>query len=212
MKLEQWQVIFKAYRQVRDLIDQWLPAESAPGSRAMAKVGRKGLAQLRQQLLDAADSLKAGLGTTYGSEEVDGAMHAFVYLVDELALRRLADGEQSDWGLLQYHLFGEDAGGDLFYELADQKLARPDPTPLVFEMLYFCLTAGFGGRYLGNYARLREYKERLAAVIPRPELVSAPPREDSSEPPLLYEFPLRYYVATGFFVLSLPVVLWWLSN
>lgn len=216
MKLDHWQVVFTAYRQVTELLDQWLPAESTEGApgRAMAKVGAAGLRQLQEQLLDAVDTLKAGLGTgtEYRASDVEDALHPFVYLMDELVLRRLAEGEQPDWPLLQYRLFGQDAGGDLFYELADKKLHRPEPVPLIYEMLHFCLTAGFGGRYMGNVARLREYKERLAAVIPQPNLPDAPPAPATAEPPLLYEFPVRYYAATGFFVLALPVVLWWLSN
>lgn len=212
MKLEHWQLIFKAHQQVRSLLDQWLPAEGLPGARAMVKVGQRGLSQLQEQLLGVVVNLTEGLGAAYGVEEVESAQRPFVYLVDELVLRRLAEGDQPNWRLLQYHLFGEDSGGDLFYELADAKLLRPDPSPLVYEMFYFCLTAGFGGRHLGNHAKLREYRERLAALIPRPELVTAPPRGDAKEAPLLYEFPFRYYVATGFFVLALPVVLWWLSH
>jgi hypothetical protein len=30
--------------------------------------------------------------------------------------------------------------------------------------------------------------------------------------PAVYEFPVRYYLTTGFVIVSLPVVLWWLSN
>ncbi|QRK06980.1 DotU family type IV/VI secretion system protein [Archangium violaceum] len=213
MKLEHWQILFKAYRQVITLLDQWLPTESARGKeRAMAHVGRVGLNQLQQQLLETVLSLQSGLGTVYDAEEIDEAVRPFIYLVDEMVLRRLSEDEQPDWPLLQYQCFGEDSGGDLFYDLADRKLHRPGPSTIVFEMLHFCLAAGFVGRYVGNVARLREYKEKLAACIPKPETLAAPPPPPSSEPPLLYEFPLRYYIGTAILVVAVPVGLWLLSR
>jgi type VI secretion system protein ImpK len=215
MKLAYWQIVFEAHRKVLQLRDKRLPTESTTGEgRAMALVGTAELRTLQEELLDVVASLERGLGTCteYRASDIDDALQAFVYLVDELVQRRLADGEE-DWPLLQEHLFQQNTGGDLFYELANKKLLSPEPgRPLVYEMLHFCLTAGFGGRYLGKEPRLREYKERLAAVIPRPELPDAPLPAAPVEPPLLYEFPVRYYAAAGFFVLALPVVLWWLSN
>ncbi len=212
MKLEHWQIILRTHRQVRALLDQSLPAEPAEGEfRSQVRVGQQGLAMLQQQLLAEVGALQSALGGTYREEEIDVALRPFVYLVDELVLRRLADSEQADWPMLQYKLFGLDSGGDRFYELADEKLVDRAASPLVFELLHFCLTAGFEGRHTGNTARLREYKERLAARIPKPEAVPAPP-PPVAQAPLVQAFPLRYYAASGFVVVAVPVLLWWLSR
>ncbi|ADO69617.1 DotU family type IV/VI secretion system protein [Stigmatella aurantiaca] len=212
MKLEHWQNILRTHRQVLSLLDQSLPAESAEGEpRTQVRVGLQGLVLLQQQLLGEVAGLRNVLGASYREEEVDEALRPFVYLLDELVLRRLADSEQSDWPLLQYKLFGLDSGGDRFYEMADEKLVQRAASPLVFELLHFCLTAGFEGRHAGNAARLREYKERLAARIPKPEAVPAPP-PPVAQVPLVHSFPMRYYAASGFVVLALPVLLWWLSR
>ncbi|MDC0713592.1 DotU family type IV/VI secretion system protein [Stigmatella sp. ncwal1] len=212
MKLEHWQNILRTHRQVLSLLDQSLPAESAEGeARTQVRVGLQGLVLLQQQLLGEIAGLRNVLGAAYREEEVDEALRPFVYLIDELVLRRLADSEQSDWPLLQYKLFGLDSGGDRFYEMADEKLMQRAASPLVFELLHFCLTAGFEGRHAGNAARLREYKERLAARIPKPEAVPAPP-PPVEQAPLVHSFPMRYYAASGFVVLALPVLLWWLSR
>jgi len=213
MKLEHWQIIFKAYRQVRGLLDQWLPAETEDGAeRTQVHVGRAGLQQLQQLLLACVEGLRAELGTHYRAEEVEDARKPFAYLVDELVLRRLAEVEQADWPLLQHRLFGEEGGGDLFYDLADERLNLPGAPPLIFEVLHFCLTAGFSGRYMGNTAKLREYKQRLAARIVLPESAAPPPAVKQGARPLLYEFPLRYYAAAGLAVVGVQVVLWWRSN
>jgi type VI secretion system protein ImpK len=211
MKLEHWQGLLRTYRQVRALLDPSLPPEPAAGERTQVRVGLQGLTQLHQQLLVEVSGLRNVLGTAYREEEVDEALRPFVYLVDEQVLRRLEDLEQADWPLLQYKLFGTDAGGDRFYELADEKLAQRGASPLVFEMLHFCLTAGFEGRYVENTARLRDYKEKLAARIPKPEAVPAPPPA-VAQAPLMHSFPLRYYVASGFVAVTVPVLLWWLSR
>lgn len=214
MKLEHWQIIFKAYRQVRGLLDQWLPAESDEGmERTHVHVGRAGLQQLQLLLLASVEGLRAELGTHYRTEEVDDARKPFTYLVDELVLRRLAEAEQGDWPLLQRHLFGEEGGGDLFYDLADAQLDQPGAPPLIFEVLHFCITAGFSGRYLGNTAKLREYKQRLAARIITPE--SAPPPSAAATQgtrPLLYEFPVRYYAVAVLCVVGMQGLLLWMSN
>ncbi len=212
MKLEHWQSILRSHRQVRSLLDQSLPAEPGSGEeRTRIRVGTQGLALLQQQLLAEVADLQKALGGAYREEEIDEALRPFVYLVDEMVLRRLAEVEQSDWPLLQYKLFGIDSGGDRFYELADEKMVQKGASPLVFELLHFCLTAGFEGRYAGNTARLREYKERLAARIPTPESMPAPPPA-AAQAPLVHAFPLRYYAASGFVVVAVPVLLWWLSR
>ncbi|NMO18630.1 hypothetical protein HPC49_12400 [Pyxidicoccus fallax] len=213
MNLEHWRIVFTEYRRTRALLDQWLPAESSEAEeRTQVRVGRAGLEQLQQQLLATVEGLRAGLGGHYRAEEVEESLRPFTYLVDEQVLRRLSEADQSDWPLLQHHLFGEEGGGDLFYELADQKLNQPGSSPLVFELLHFCLTAGFGGRYLGNTAKLREYKQRLAARIVTPEPAPSAPAEAPGTRPLLYEFPSRYYAGACLCVLGLQGLLWWLSR
>jgi type VI secretion system protein ImpK len=213
MNLEHWKMVFTEYRRTRSLLDQWLPAESSDtAERTQVQVGRAGLEQLQQQLLASVEGLRAGLGGHYRSEEVEEALRPFTYLLDERVLRRLAEAEQYDWPLLQRHLFGEEGGGDLFYELADHKLNQPSASPLVFELLHFCLTAGFSGRYVGNTAKLREYKQRLASRIVMPEPMPPAPAVATDARPLLYELPTRYYACAGLCVVGLQGLLWWFSN
>jgi type VI secretion system protein ImpK len=143
---------------------------------------------------------------------VEEALQPYVFLLDELVLRRLCEAEQPLWPLLQQRLFGMDSGGDLFFDQAEARLEHADTPPLLFEVLFFCLLAGFEGRYADNAAKLHEYRERIKARIPRPQ----PPGAAAASPEVqmmpIYEFPMRYYLVTGFVVVALPVLLWWLSN
>jgi type VI secretion system protein ImpK len=212
MKLEHWQSILRSHRQVCAQLDQSLPSVPGVGEpRTQVRVGAQGLALLQQQLLAEVAELQKALGGAYSEAEIDEALRPFVYLVDELVLRRLAEPEQSDWPMLQYKLFGIDSGGDRFFEQADERLSQRGGSLLVFELLHFCITAGFEGRYAGNPARLREYKERLAARIPKPEAMPMPP-PPAVQAPLIHAFPWRYYMVSGGVVVLVPVLLWWLSQ
>jgi type VI secretion system protein ImpK len=212
MKLEHWQSLLRTQRQVRMILDQSLPPEPGSGEeRTQVLVGAQGLVLLQQQLAAEVGALRNALGGAYREEEIDEAVRPYVYFVDEMVLRRLAEREQAEWPMLQYKLFGTDSGGDRFYEVADEKLAQRGAPVLVFELLHFCLTAGFEGRYAGNSARLREYKEKLAVRIPKPEAVPAPPAAPS-QAPLVHNFPWRYYAVSGCVAVVVPVLLWWLSQ
>ena len=213
MKLEHWQSLLRTNREVRSLLDQSLPPEPAEGQeRTRVRVGQQGMALLQQQLLGEVAGLEKSFGEAYRAEELDEALRPFVYLIDELVLRRLAEADQMEWPLLQHNRYGTDAGGDRFFELADEKLVQKGASPLVFELLHFCLTAGFEGRYAGNTARLREYKERLAARIPTPDAIPAPPPSGPAAAPLVHQFPVHYYLGSAFVVVAVPVLLWWLSR
>ena len=61
-------------------------------------------------------------------------------------------------------------------------------------------------------AKILDYMKELSARIPKPAAVTPPPPPPPAEPLQAYEFPLRYYVTTGFVIVCLPVVLWALSN
>jgi type VI secretion system protein ImpK len=219
MKREQWQCIFDTYQQVRTLLDEYLPLQvaAAPGAQAAPqKDPQELLRELKKLLLESVRTLELGLlakDPSLGSDELEQALRPFVYLVDELVQLRLADtGRREEWPMLQFERFGEDSGGDLFFEQANTLLNHPDSSPLLYEMLHFCLTAGFKGRYGDKPAKLREYKQRLAARIPQPERATAPSVPVTTGEATLPEIPYRYYVATGFFVLAVPVILWWSSR
>ena len=212
MKLEHWQCLLRSHRQVCAQLDQSLPAAPGAGeARTQVRVGAPGPVPAPAAAPGRGGDLQKALGGAYGEAEIDEALRPFVYLVDELVLRRLAEAEQSEWPMLQYKLFGIDSGGDRFFEQADEKLSQRGGSLLVFELLHFCITAGFEGRYVGNLARLREYKERLGARIPKPEAMPAPP-PPVAQAPLVHAFPLRYYVVSGGVVVLVPVLLWWLSR
>nr|BDT33668.1 DotU family type IV/VI secretion system protein [Myxococcus sp. MH1] len=212
MKMTHWKAILLAYRHVEELLERELGTVNLdPALREHLSEGA--LDAMSRTLMAEVDALRAALETDLRHDDVEKVLQPFAFLVDEKVLARLSNEDAQHWPLLQLRAFGVDAGGDLFFELADTALRRPDTAPLLFEMLHFCLTAGFIGRHVGHPARLRDYREQLAARIPRPETqVGEAHTEAAPPPPTLYDFPWRYYAVTVSIIIAVPVLLWHLSN
>ena len=212
MKIEHWHILLDSRRGIRAAIDNSLSPESGPGQTGGAKrVGPEALAALRGKLLNEILDLKGKLGEELDEREVDMAARPVTLHVDEMVKRRVADSEQGQWRLLQKELFGRDDGGEYFYDYTDEKLASPETPPFAFEVLHFCLTAGFVGRYVGNTVKLREYKEKLAKRIPKPEPRPPVAPKPPAERPI-QEFPYLYYIVAAGVVVAVPFLLWGLSR
>lgn len=212
MKLEHWHALLATHREVRDWLERTLPLPASGEQRSSLRIGMDAMEQLQQRFLGALNPLRGALATAYSNEQVEELIQPYVFLLDELVLRRLCQAEQPLWPLIQQRLFGQDSGGDHFFDLAESRLAHTETQPIYFEVLYFCLAAGFQGRLSDNAAKLHEYTERLKTRIPRPP----PPGATETAPPAelmpIYQLPLRYYLGAGLTVVLLPVVLWWVSN
>jgi type VI secretion system protein ImpK len=221
MSLEHWKNILETYDRVQALLKKHLPVRPA-GAKEKDKAPRRGpedLQELQSAIVEELVELQRELiprkefsEEHWTSERVLDVIRPLSYLFDETVLLRLSEAEQAIWPLVQKRLFLVDAGGDHFYEFADEKLGRSDTPSLVFEVLHFCLSAGFQGNLELWPARVEDYKKKLAERIPKPEPTPAPAPPPSTEAPQPYEFPLRYYLAAGFVIVCLPMVLWVLSN
>lgn len=212
MKLEHWHALLATHREARESLERALPSPASGEQRTSTIIGMEAMQQLQRRLLELLNPLREALASDYSAGQVEEVLQPYVYLLDELVLRRLSQTEQPLWPLIQQRLFGQDSGGDHLFDLVDAKLAYSETPVIQLELLYFCLLAGFQGRHSDNAARLHEYKEQLKARIPRPVPSGISAAALPVEPMPIYEFPLRYYLAAGLVVALLPVVLWWLSN
>ncbi len=212
MKLEHWHSLLATHREARELLDRTVPAPASGSGRTSTRVGMEAMKYLEERFLEALNALRKSLASEFSAEQVEEVLQPYAFLLDEMVLRRLSEAEQPLWPLLQQSLFGVDSGGDVFFDQADFRLSHADTQPILFEVFYFCLLAGFEGRHADNAAKLQEYQDKLKARIPRPSPPGAPAAAPAVEMLPIYEFPLRYYVGTGLVVVLLPVILWWLSN
>ena len=72
---------------------------------------------------------------------------------------------------LQQELYQVVDAGDIFYELLDTVLGKPETLVLVYEVYYFCLHDGFCGRYGSNPDRITDYQEKLRKHIVLPAII-----------------------------------------
>lgn len=239
MELKLWHTIVSSCGQVRTLLDRALPdaAEAQARSNDATIVVSQPVAvlkTLRDDIRARLDELRADLAKVLSEREVYQVLFPLTIHYDELVLRRLSPTEQTAWPLLQSERYGINDGGDVFYSFADDRFANAETPPLVFEVLYFCLSDGFIGRYANDAAKIAGYKAKLAARIPMPktpaqkkaakgEAAPLPPlpgkpgepgkkklsRLSQGSPTLSVAL---FYMAAAAVVVLMPLVLVWLSN
>ena len=239
MELKLWHTIVSSCGQVRVLLDRALPdaAEAQARSNDATIVVSQPIAvlkTLRDDIRTRLDELRADLAKVLNEREVYQVLFPLTIHYDELVLRRLSPTEQTAWPLLQSERYGINDGGDVFYSFADDRFANAETPPLVFEVLYFCLSDGFIGRYANDAAKIAGYKAKLAARIPMPKTPAqkkAGKAEAGPLPPLpgkLAEAGKKkaarlssvsptlsvalFYLAAAAVVMLMPLVLVWLSN
>lgn len=176
MHLNLWNIITSATAQVRSLTEGSLsivkPEKNDPNAALtmISVVPPDLLGSLRGKLKEHLAQLEAQLQAHLSESETYQVLLPLVIHCDEQVLRRLPIREQPSWPLLQRERFQIDDGGDVFYQLIDERLQKSDTAPLVFEVLYFCLSDGFLGRFASDPTKIVAYKARLAARIPMPRM------------------------------------------
>jgi type VI secretion system protein ImpK len=219
VKIEHWHLVLEARRRIAALADDTLPpGTQAPasavtgGARATpVRADAKALHELHTALIAELESVRVALAKDLGNPQAQAALRPLVYLVDENILSRLSDDDELSWPLLQKRLYNVETGGDHFFVFAEEQLAQGDAPSLVFEMLVFALSAGFRGRYHDNPGKLREYEGRLSARIQLPPRATPQPVQPEV-PSRIYQFPVRYYVATFAAVVLVQLLLLFFSN
>jgi type VI secretion system protein ImpK len=141
-------------------------AASGVGGSGGQLVDQDTLARLRTELRTKLDILKDNLVKELSENEVYLVMFPLVLLCDEMVMARLPKQQQTLWFLLQSELFQINYGGDVFYEFVDERLAKPDTPSMVFEVMYYCLSAGFVGKFGVDAGKVQRYKVLLCERIP----------------------------------------------
>jgi type VI secretion system protein ImpK len=86
----------------------------------------------------------------YPEEHVKRAAYALGVTADDVAMNMPGQSEAvAEWARrsISVKFFGEAIGGDRFWTLLDQMIARPRDYPDVLELFHCCLASGFLGRY-----------------------------------------------------------------
>jgi type VI secretion system protein ImpK len=167
MKLNHWNMIIALRLEISRLLERTLAVESTRlGERATTLlVDPTILAKLNAELRTKLDALRDNLNRELTENETYLVMFPLVLLCDEMVMCRLSKAQQTSWSLLQSELFQINYGGDVFYDFVDERLDKPDTPPIVFEVLYFCLAAGFVGKFGESGSKVQRYRTLLSEQL-----------------------------------------------
>ena len=158
MKNRYWQAIHETYTKLENLCGSALTreikedeAEGAASLSMMEADEEAGLASddlvaIRSELRTQLDFLKATLSEQYSERDTYLILFPIVAQIDEVVLSHYLGRVHSGWPSLQKELFQIDNAGEVFYEILDDILLKPQTPLFIFEVYYFCLNYGFRGR------------------------------------------------------------------
>ncbi len=209
MNLEVWQDLVASHREACELVAAMTPEAAASDLDGMRPLlGGDSMENLHGQLRQTLARVTAKLGEAIDNADIKQVVFILAIALDEKVQRRLAPEEAPRWPLLQRALFDVHDGGDLFYDLIDDRLARHDTPEMIFEVCYFCLSDGFVGRHSRNKPMIEEYKRKLSGRISRPHGNETDDRTTAYMPPVAAtRLPSRYYLYTAGVAVLVPLLL-----
>jgi len=172
MKSELWEVVMEPGQEVRRLLDHLLGPRSAAAdtvSGPSAPPGPEALDRLRTELRLLLEELRAKLARFLTEKECGMVLFPLVIHLDELVMQRLGSYPQVEWPLLQQDLFNINDGGSQFYQFTEERLHKTDTPPVVYEVLYYCLSDGFVGKYALDVTKIDKYRVELTERLQIPE-------------------------------------------
>jgi len=134
-----------------------------------AQIGLPALHSQAVQAITAFDQavIKAG----YPDEQRQRGRYALAATLDDIAQNlpgQAHDGAEWARRSLVVHFFSENIGGDRFWQLVEDMLAKPASYPDLIELFHACLAAGFEGRFRvmpDGKRRLHEIMTQLYAAL-----------------------------------------------
>jgi type IV/VI secretion system ImpK/VasF family protein len=209
MNLEVWQNLIASHREAAELVAAMTPEAAASDlDNLRPLLGADAMENLHAQLRQTLARITAKLSESIDNGDIKQVVFILAIALDEKVQRRLAPEEAPKWPLLQRALFDVHDGGDLFYDLIDDRLARHDTPELIFEVCYYCLSDGFVGRHSRNKPMIEEYKRKLSGRISRPHGNESEDRTTAYMPPVAAtRLPARYYLYSAGALLAVPLLL-----
>lgn len=167
MKLSLWRLVLSLRDDIGRILERTLITNAqAVSEQTLLYIEPSTLSQLRGELRNRLDVLKDALHKELTESETYLVMFPLVLLCDEMVMSRVPKQQHTEWRLLQHELFQINYGGDVYYDFVDERVAKPDTPGLVFEVLFFCLSAGFVGKFGHDGGKVQRYKALLAQRIP----------------------------------------------
>ena len=181
MENRHWQAIYETYKKLESLcgaVDIKEMAKKGDGAVAPVSLEEEGAASLaagdlvsiRSELRTQLDFLKATLSEQYSERDTYLILFPVVAQMDEVVLGQFLGRVHSGWPSLQKELFQIDNAGEVFFEILDDILLKPQTSLFIFEVYYFCLNYGFRGRHQDNPVKIKTYMKKLSAKLAQEEI------------------------------------------
>jgi type IV/VI secretion system ImpK/VasF family protein len=189
MKNKQWEAIHEVYTRMEKLCgrslsipegslyagdDEQQSAEDSRFGGETVSYSADDIVHIRAELRTHLDFLKAVLGEQYSERDTYIILFAIVAQIDELIQTNFLRTMNMNWPLLQKELFQIDNAGEVYYEILDDILQKPQTHTFIYEVYYFCLRYGFRGRYENNPVKITEYLKKLQAKLKQEDIVISP--------------------------------------
>ncbi|MFU8788585.1 MAG: DotU family type IV/VI secretion system protein [Methylobacter sp.] len=171
---------------------------------AQSSVAAIDLMQLRSKMRDQLVDLRTAITEQYSERDAYYVLFPLTAHCDEVIKKMNHDGLQQAWPPLQQEFYQVDDAGDLFYELLDNTLSKPETLGLVYEVYYFCLSDGFSGRYSGNPGMAASYLDKLRKHIGLQPLPVTPESASKARRRAYFRIPTysHYIVNVVLFILN----------
>jgi len=137
------------------------------------------LPQLHAKVTAAITAFKQQIQASVPEDHARRAVYALAATADDIALNLPGqEADAAEWARrsMMVHFFQEAIGGDRFWRLLDEMLARPAEFTDLLELYHACMAAGFEGRYRVTADGKRGHQELMAKVyraLPHAASVSA---------------------------------------
>jgi type IV/VI secretion system ImpK/VasF family protein len=186
--------------------------EEVADTQAPAEPSLEQIVQARSRIRTQLEALRAKLSEQLNERDCYLALFPIVAHFDELVQIRCLKSDHRCWPPLQGELFNISDAGEVFYELLDDLMLKPQTLPFIYEVFYLCLNDGFVGRYAGNPAKLIEYQERLRNKIPLVEMKESRGAADGVSRLREYRSPGWYYAVVGAVLVAVCLSLFGLAR
>lgn len=176
MKNKKWELIHELYTRMEQLCGKSLyqPEELLHGGALPQKdiseaeenetpreYSIEDMIELRTELRHQLDFLKIALAGMHSERDTYMILFPIVAQIDEIIQNNILRTINAGWPLLQKELFQIENAGEVFYEILEDILNKPQTPTAVYEVYYFCLRYGFRGRYESNPAKIVDYIKLL---------------------------------------------------
>jgi type IV/VI secretion system ImpK/VasF family protein len=193
MKNKQWEAIHEVYTRMEKLCgrslyipegalyagtDEQKNTEDMERAAGTVRFIADDMVRIRAEIRTQLDFLKATLAEQYSERDTYTILFAVVAQIDELIQTNLLRAMNISWPLLQKELFQIDNAGEVYYEILDDILPKPQTNTFIYEVYYFCLRYGFRGRYESNPVKITEYLKKLQAKLKQEEIYIARPETE----------------------------------